>query len=366
MTFDVKEVRTVTKSVFESAVDSTEGAELEPALVLPRRGRGRQSAEAQTQYERDLAAFCEFIRQYQSRLDFAVSARGWGYTLEGEGLINKNDIDVVENLINDARKCGSLPVDICAVDVKRQFEHVGWIDSTSPEEEAKEIVEQATTAYRLYRPFSFWDDQEHYLQCVVEKLDLKSLFSKTSEEFYIPLANAGGWGDLHVRADMMRRFAYWEGRGKHCVLLYVGDHDPGGLRISGFLASNMSELSAAVGWSPEHLLIDRIGLNRDYIDRHELVWIENLITNAKGDVKDLADADHRDHDKAYVQEYIRAHGARKVEANALLKRPDAARQWYREQICRYVAPSSPKRYAAKLRPHQGAVRAEVLRLLQER
>ena len=333
------------------------------SLTLPRRAVGRQSAKDQAQYQRDLDAFCEFIRQFASRLDFHVSARGWGYTLEGEGLIDKGGIDVVEALVNDARKSGALPLDICAVDDKRKFENVEWIDDTSPEEEAQDIVDHAETAYRNYRPFSFWDDQKYFLQCVVEKTDLKSLFAAISKEFYVPIANAGGWGDLHVRADMMRRFAHWEQRGKQCVLLFIGDHDPGGLRISDFLLSNMRDLSAAVGWSPEHLVIDRIGLNRDYIDAHQLVWIDNLETN-KG--KDLNDPEHKDHYKDYVQTYIRDHGVRKVEANAMLKNPKAARKWYEQQICRYVAPTAPKRYAAKLRPHQEAVRDEVQRLLRER
>ena len=165
---------------------------------------------------------------------------------------------------------------------------------------------------------SFWDDQDYYLQMLVEKIDLRSLFSRICDSYHVPLANSGGWADINGRAAMMRRFAEWEARGKRCVLLYCGDHDPGGLNISGFLRSNLADLSGAVGWSPDNLIIDRFGLNFDFIEAQGLTWIDNLETGAGGR---LDDPRHPDHDKAYVQDYLRRFGVRKVEANALVARP---------------------------------------------
>ncbi len=130
---------------------------------------------------------------------------------------------------------------------------------------------------------------------LVEKIDLKSLFAPVVEEFRIPIANSGGWSDLHVRAKMMRRFAHWEARGKQCVLLYCGDFDPGGLQISGFLRKNFADLADAVGWHPDNLIIDRFGLNYDFIQEHNLTWIDNLET---GSGQRLDDQNHPDHDKA--------------------------------------------------------------------
>jgi hypothetical protein len=79
-----------------------------------------------------------------------------------------------------------------------------------------------------------------------------------------PITNFSGWTDINSRAVMMY-FAYWEGRGKECVLLYCGDHDPGGLHISEFIRSNFADLTGAVGWSPEPLIIERFGLDYDFI-----------------------------------------------------------------------------------------------------
>jgi hypothetical protein len=174
---------------------------------------------------------------------------------------------------------------------------------------------------------------------------LKSLFAKVAAEFHVVIQSAGGWSDLNVRAGMMRRFAYWEERGKLCVLLDCGDHDPGGLQISDYLRSNLDELADAVGWSPRDLVIDRFGLDFDFIETNGLVWIENLETGSGGN---LADPKHRDHHKPYVRDYIARFGARKVEANALVARPEAGRELCRQAILRYVPQAAPVIYEKKL------------------
>jgi hypothetical protein len=167
---------------------------------------------------------------------------------------------------------------------------------------------------------------------LVEKIDLVGLFEPICREYGVALANTKGWADIHVRAELMRRCAEAESRGKICVLLYCGDHDPAGLWISERLIENLRELSGAVGWEPDNLIIERFGLNFDFIERLGLTWVDNLLT-ASG--KDLADARHPDHFKPWVQDYIRQFGARKLEANALVTAPVEGRALCRRAILRY-------------------------------
>ena len=161
---------------------------------------------------------------------------------------------------------------------------------------------------------------------------------------------------------MMKRFAHWEDQGKRCVLLYCGDHDPGGLHITNFIRSNMADLSRAVGWSPENLVINRFGLNVSFINRHRLTWIDNLDT-AKGG--SLDDPSHNDHYKEYVQSYIEQFGVRKVEANALVSRPAAGRKLCRDAILRYLPANAPDKYQSTLQLPRQKLRAEIKRLLKE-
>ncbi len=281
--------------------------------------------------------------------------------LEEHGL-NKGEFNQAQTLIVRCRKDGDLPLDIVARDDARKFEGLEEID-LDVEDEADWHIRYVQRVHEEYTPFSFWDDQDFYVQILVEKIDLKGLFKPICSQFCIPIANSRGWGDVSGRADMMRRFAEWEAEGKQCVLLYCGDHDPGGLHISDFLRPNMAEVSAAVDWTPDDLIIDRFGLNYDFIMDQGLTWIDNLETSSG---KDLADPRNKEHHKAYVKDYIAEFGARKVEANALVVRPEAGRGLCLDAILKYIPEDAPEAYQEKLRPFRDELQAEVVRLLQER
>jgi len=279
--------------------------------------------------------------------------------LEGARVIDKGEFDACERLITCCRKDGNLPLDICAEDGKRAVDGVEDLDEPDVETRAEDLFRYVQNAHSHYEPISFWDDLDVYVEMAVEKSDLKSLFLRITQPFHIPIQNAGGWGDLNLRAGMMRRFSEWEAKGKQCVLLYCGDHDPGGLRISDFLRSNIAELAKAVEWSPDNLIIDRFGLDCEFIEANGLTWIDNLETSSG---RNLADPKHPDHFKPYVQSYLKRFGARKVEANALVARPNAGRELCRQAILRYL----PEAAIAGYRHRIAAERAKLRQAIVER
>jgi hypothetical protein len=341
-----------------------------PLRGLPRRARGRPSPAAQARYEHEIAAFVAYILERNSRLDFQVSARGWGYIAEGDGLIGKGEIDDAEDLVNDLRKAGRLPLGICAEDQRRAVEGIQQIDGDIAGEIAA-WERGLRRAAKNYTPVGFWERQTHYVEMVVEKVDLKSLFKPVCDEFYVPIQNAVGWSDLWLRAGLIIRFYEHWLAGRTPVRLYGGDHDPAGLNISAKLRSNLRDLAGAAalriledkGYAApsdrdiemvkndlesmidNDLVIDRFGLNADFIDRLGLTWIDNLETSSGGD---LADPRHPDHDKPYVQGYIARFGVRKCEANAMVVQPEAGRQLCREAILRYIPEREPRRYRLSL------------------
>lgn len=328
-------------------------------LSLPTASIGRPSPAVKAAYEAAVMAWCAAIMELRSRLDFQVSTRGWCYLLEPYGLA-KGDFDKAENLITVCRKSGKLPLDICAEDASREFDGIEQLDAADVEEEADNWISTVLSAHQRYTPVSFWADQPYYLQLLVEKIDLKSLFADICDRFHIPRANAKGWSDLNCRAAMMRRFKAADERGQIPVLLTGGDFDPAGFRITDFLRSNMEDLADVVGWHPRHLVIDRFGLNADFIARHGLTWIDGLKT---GSGNDLADPRHSDHSKAYVQAYLAQYGARKCEANALVANPQAGRQLMLDTILKYLPADAPERYQQSLASHREALRLEILRRL---
>lgn len=331
-------------------------------FVLPRRGRGRPSAVKEARYQADLAAFCELILKIRATMDFAIGARGWCYTLEPYGL-NKGDFDAAQSLISDCRKAGDLPFDIVAEDAAREFINVESVDLHTIEEEAENVLNYVEAAHKYYKPVSFWDFQDFYVEMLVEKIDLRSLFAPVCRDYHVPLANGRGSTDLNSRASMMRRFAEREAQGKQCVLLYAGDFDPAGLRISDFLRSNMADLAGAIGWAPDNLIVDRFGLNFDFIEVQGLTWIDNLETGSGGR---LDDPRHEDHNKEYVQSYLRKYGVRKVEANALVVRPEAGRKLCRDAILQYVDQGRISEFEEAVQVEQAALQSEIARLVTER
>jgi hypothetical protein len=330
-----------------------------PSLLLPRRKRGRPTPDNEFRYRQELDDWCDEIQKINSGLDFRVSSRGWCYILEEHGL-TKGDFDAAQRLINDCRKSGRLPLDICSEDEGRAAANLEEINDEDAEEFAAGWVDYLDKAHEQYVPISFWDDQPVYIQMTVEKVDLKSLFAPICEPFHIPISNISGWNDINSRAAIMRRFRDWERKDKHCILLHCGDHDPGGLHISEFLHSNLQELAEAVDWEPDDLLIERFGLNADFIEEHGLTWIENLETSSGGR---LDDPKHPDHNKSYV---IREFGVRKCEANALVVRADAGRELCRAAILRHVLERSIEDYEQKREEHQERARAAIARLMEKR
>lgn len=302
-------------------------------INLPTVKMGRRTADAERLYQQEVELFCQGVKEVNSSLDFQVSSRGWCYLLEEYGL-NKGDFDRAQNLINECRKSGKLPLNICAEDSTRTAEGIDNPDDSDIENYAFEWVDYVRNELStFYNPYYFSDFQGCYIEMLVEKIDLKGIFKPVCEEYKIPLGNNKGWADINSRAALMLRFKEWESKGKQCVLLYCGDHDPGGLNISDTIRTNLSALSNAVGWSPDNLIIDRFGLNYDFIIANNLTWIENLETGTGGR---LDNPKHNDFNKPYVQNYLKQFGARKVEANALVTRVEEGRKLCEDAVLKYI------------------------------
>lgn len=328
------------------------------ALSLPKLpNKGRPTSEQKARFEADVDAWCAAVLEINSGLDFQVSSRGWCYVLEEHGLL-KGDFDAAQALINDCRKSGQLPLDICSEDEGRSAQGLERLDDCGIEDKATNVINYVHSAHRYYRPFSAWELQDFYVEVAVEKVDLKSLFAPVCELFHIPIQNLSGWNDINSRGGMMRRFAHWESKGNRCVLLYCGDHDPGGLHISDFLRSNFADLAGAVGWSPDNLIIERFGLDYDFIEEHGLTWINNLATSKKKGFP-LDDPRHRDHLKPYVQGYLKRFGVRKCEANALVVRPVAGRALCEAAIRKYVRADGLADYDARIDAAREELRLEI-------
>lgn len=304
--------------------------------------------------------FVEFIQDINKTVGFKMSARGWAYALEQKGLVSKSQFDKVENLINRCRKEGYLPVDLTAEESSRGFLEVHRPETDSSKDFVTYFVEALNECENHYEP-DWWKYEEYYIQMVVEKIDLVSLFQPICREFHIPIANAKGWSSILQRAEYARRFKKAEEYGLKCVLLYCGDHDPDGLRISETLRKNIEDVSkihwgnGEHGYNPANLEIHRFGLNYDFIKKNKLTWIDDLETGSGGTLA-FQEGDtiirgitrqgrpHPNWELPYLQKYLKEIGVRKCEANSLVIAPKAGRQLCKDTIISYLGSDAEERF----------------------
>ncbi len=312
---------------------------------------------------KNLPEFAEFMQSISKDIGFRVSSRGWAYILEQKRHINKDQFGKITNAINKCRKNGLLPIDFTAEESARDFAGVERPDTSHIIDNFGDWLRASFDAAENYTP-DWWSGEEYYIQMVVEKIDLVTLFKPVCEEYHIPIANSKGWSSMLQRAEYARRFAKARDKGLKCVLLYCGDHDPDGLRISEFIRKNLDDLKdirwggGMSGYDPHDLIIDRFGLNYDFIEENNFTWIDNLIT---GSGKNLANPSHKNYQMPYVQKYLHDIGERKCEANAIIVFPQIARDFVRGVIEDFVGGDAKDRFEKK----RQAVRDELELFMKE-
>lgn len=296
--------------------------------------------------------FAAKLIEISDAIGMRISSRGWGYIMEGKGYITKDQFDKVEDAINRCRRKGYLPVDFTADESSRDFHEIHRPDTETYPRYISQWLSAAHECDDNFEP-DWWEGEDYYIQMVVEKVDLVAIFQPLCRAFHIPIANAKGWQSILQRAAYCRRFKEAEDKGLRCVLLYCGDHDPDGLRISDTIRKNLEDIASIrwedgeTGYDPANLVIDRFGLDYDFIIKNKLTWIDNLITGNVNKKMDLGNQSHPNHKLPYVQQYLKKVGRRKCEANAVVVVPEMGRQMCVEAIQRYLGEDALERFEEK-------------------
>jgi hypothetical protein len=290
-----------------------------------------------------LMPLVEIILDERTRLTFSPTLRGWCYLLEGDGICSKGDFNAVTNRITMARKQGLLPLDITAEDQTRIGEGGGWV-SRSLETLIRDALEAMQNVPYYYKTTKLEDHTGYHIELFVEKLDLIGMLEPVTRKYEVRASCSRGWGDLHSRASLIKRCC---ASGLPNIIFMFGDHDIGGLSITDSFKSNCEELLPALDMAklPDMKFI-RVGLNKKDIDELGLVWIDGLETSSG---KDLSKPSHPQFKTKPVQDYLKNFGARKCEANALLKNPKAAVTIMEKAIQDYVTDEAFKHYHAQRR-----------------
>lgn len=296
--------------------------------ALPRLGSGRVSDARRNQFHAEVRNVVSWMRTYVSHLGFAPVARSWLYALESEGIITKGDFTWAGKWLADRRKEGLIPFWLVGADSTRALTgHDAHDAEETPREYINRQLRDSLEQAKQYWPSSYWKHQHYFPIIWTEKRDLIKLFEPELPQAVRRFASKGQ-ADVNSRVALIKECQWAEEEGLTPVILYCGDLDPMGVQISNAIVENLMPLAKVLNWEGglESMLEDdrivRFGLNADFVNRNGLLWIDGLETSSG---EDLANPEHKHHGFPYVQSYLQDYGARKVEANALIARPQAAR-----------------------------------------
>jgi len=311
-----------------------------------------------------MKAFADKLIKIQASLTSKKGTRGWCYILEDPDMgigLSKNDFNTAQNRISECRKMGLLPFYFIATDENRKAlcgDHDK--DDRTPTAFCDSVLNSISSKYLSYHPVNLHDFIDYSLVVAVEKIDLVELFKPVCERFHIPLYNAKGWSDLNSRGHTLEHFKAMHDKGKKCILLYCGDYDIGGLKISNKFKKNLMDLKDAFDFDPSFVTVERFGLNPEFIEKANLSWIMNLDTKYKNpDTKKAIPLDnpsHPQHNTKDVQWWLKNVGVRKCEANSLVVREEAGQKLLEDTILKYIKPEQIDGYEQALNLEQAKVR----------
>ncbi|MBA7576299.1 hypothetical protein ES695_13770 [Candidatus Atribacteria bacterium 1244-E10-H5-B2] len=313
---------------------------------------GGQKKGAKEEYIDSLRVFAEDIKEAQRGIDFQMSARGWCYIMEQFGL-EKSDFDDGEQFIKECRIYGFLkPGFILEEEGHKVVQQPD--ESESAEDFVKGQYDMWQTAgdyfkssWEFYNGISFWEAQDCYIQLLVEKVDLKSLFMGICNKYKIPIANLRGSGSIEQKAVMAMNFQLAEEKGKKLILFACGDFDPPGQEIRKVLKGHFEKYSTFTGWDPKNLIVDPIGLTFRFIQENNLTWIDNLESSGERALDDPKGKVWKDN-RFNIREYVAQYGAKKCEANAIVVAPKLGRKMLQDAVNKWLGKDAYKDYEEAL------------------
>lgn len=107
-----------------------------------------------------------------------------------------------------------------------------------------------------------WANQDVYVEVWVEKDALSSVIQRPCNKLQVPFMACKGYMSASAQWAAGQRFKDAGERGKDCVLVHLGDHDPSGIDMT---RDNHTRLEL---FSEQFIDIRRIALNRDQVEQY--------------------------------------------------------------------------------------------------
>ena len=131
---------------------------------------------------------------------------------------NQNEYNKLGDLISDARMAGWLDWE-AIVDRGRFTKKTGTWKSNH------DIMRDTIESFKIDK----WEDQPNHVEVMIEKQALEGVVAPICEKLEVPFTANKGYVSATVAYDTGKRLQERRRAGKHCFVIYAGDHDPSGL-----------------------------------------------------------------------------------------------------------------------------------------
>jgi len=195
----------------------------------------------------------EIVNRYEKQ-GYSLTLRQIYYQLVAADVIpnSEKSYNNLGMLLSDARLAGL--IDWAAIEdrsrICRSFRHY---------KNPQEALREAANRYRI----DLWAEQPYYIEVWVEKDALSDVVGQAACRYDVPYFACRGYVSQSAMWEAAGRFIAKKINRKkhHCLLIYLGDHDPSGLDMSRDISDRLNLFEADV-------IISRIALNYNQIQQY--------------------------------------------------------------------------------------------------
>jgi len=203
----------------------------------------------------------EIIAEYEAD-EYTLTLRQLYYQFVSRDLIENTEKSYkrIGSLITKARMAGMISWN--AIEDRNRTHNSFWYDEDymSPIMELPDLIR-----------FDRWARQEVYVEAWVEKEALGNVLARVCDKYLVPHMACKGYLSASEAWRAGQRFDYQLGKGKKCILLHLGDHDPSGVDMTRDNNHRLQIFSGA-RWGGHNeggsVEVRRLALNMDQVEEH--------------------------------------------------------------------------------------------------
>lgn len=226
----------------------------------------------------------QIIADYDAQ-GYTLTLRQLYYQFVARGLLPNKQTEYkrLGGIVTDARLAGQLPWDGIE---DRGRGRKGWLI----QEDVRRILDDLPSRFAV----DMWRNQAFYVEVWVEKDALSSVIQRACGKYRVPYMACKGYLSASEAYSAGQRMKRQADRGKQCVVLHLGDHDPSGIDMT---RDNQDRLDLLSDYSGVE--VRRLALNMDQVEEHNPPPNPTKITDSR------------------AQGYLAEHGTTSWELDAL-------------------------------------------------